>query len=257
MRRVWLFIGLAVIGMAAGVGMAAVMSMLQTREVSEVENEVRSLATISESGGRAVVTGGDLDESNPYWQFIKMNLISVDFSELLAKNSDTTGWISVAGTELDLPFVQTTNNDYYSSRDFNKRRSAAGWVFLDSRNANTLNDRNSVLYLKNGLAENFGEILYNGWLSDRSNFVIKTAATDAGSGNWQVFTVYEGEGGDDAAAQVKFSTDTEFGLFLSRRASLSQYDFNVSVSPNDKILTIIDSKGDKELVLQAKLIKKS
>ncbi len=257
MRRVWLFIGLAAAGIAAGVGMAAVMSSLQAREVSEVEDEVRSLATISELGGRAVVTGGDIDESNPYWQFIKMNLISVDFSELLARNSDTAGWVSVAGTELNLPFVQTTNNDYYSSRNFNKRRSAAGWVFLDYRNANALDDRNSVLYLKNELAEDFGDILYNGWLSDRANFVVKTAATDAGSGNWQVFTVYEGEGDDDAAAQVKFSNDAEFGLFLSRRTSLSQYDFNVSVSPNDKILTIIDSKGDKKLVLQAKLIKKS
>ena len=250
-----MFLGLAMVGVAAGVGSVMILSTLQTREISETVAEVKGMTTISEIGGKAVVTGGDFEETNPYWMFVKMNLISVDFSQLLEKNPDTVGWIRVAGTTLDLPFVQTTNNDYYKKHDFNKHRNNNGWIFLDHRNSNALEDHNNVLYLRGELAPDFGQILYNGWLSDRANFIVKTASTDAGSGNWQIFAVYETD--DNSAEQVKFSDDEEFGAFLKDCTKLSRYDFNVSTSPNDKVLTIIDTLDDKKIVLQAKLIKKS
>ena len=255
MKKVWLFLGLALVGVAAGIGSVVVLSSLQTREIGETIAEVQGMTTISEVGGRAVVTGGDFEETNPYWMFVKMNLISVDFSGLLARNPDTVGWVQVIGTTLNLPFVQTTNNNYYQKHDFNKKRNNNGWIFLDHRNSNALEDHNNVIYLRDGLAPDFGQMLYNGWLSDRANFIVKTASTDAGSGNWQIFAVYEAS--DNSAEQVKFSDDEEFGAFLKDCAKLSRYDFNVSLSPNDKILTIIDSVGDKKMILQAKLIKKS
>ena len=38
-------------------------------------------------------------ETDPYWDYIKMNLIDVDFTELKAINSETKGWIQVNGTQ--------------------------------------------------------------------------------------------------------------------------------------------------------------
>lgn len=256
MKKVWLFLGLAAVGIAAGIGAVMILSSLQSHEIGETVAEVRGMTTISEIGGRAVATGGDFEETNPYWQFVKMNLISVDFDRLLERNPDTVGWVEVAGTELNLPFTQTTNNNYYTVHDFNRKRNNNGWIFLDHRNANDLSDRNSVIYLKNGLAADFGQILYNGWLSDRANFIVKTATTDAGSGNWQIFAVFETK--DEYAAQVKFSSEEEFGTWLDNCASWSRYDFNVTTTPNDKILTLVDAREDGEkVVVMAKLIKKS
>ena len=42
-----------------------------------------------------------------------MNLINVDFKELKQTNKDTKGWIKVNGTNINYPFVQAKNNDYY------------------------------------------------------------------------------------------------------------------------------------------------
>lgn len=49
-----------------------------------------------------------------------MNLINVDFEELKNTNQDTLGWIQVNGTNINYPFVQTNNNDYYLNHSYNK-----------------------------------------------------------------------------------------------------------------------------------------
>ena len=50
-----------------------------------------------------------------------MNLINVDFEELKNTNPDTLGWIQVNGTNINYPFVQTNNNDYYLNHSYNKK----------------------------------------------------------------------------------------------------------------------------------------
>lgn len=51
--------------------------------------------------------------------------------ELLAQNPDTVGYITVEGTEVDNPVVQTTDNDYYLSVGFDGQEFRAGTVFMD------------------------------------------------------------------------------------------------------------------------------
>lgn len=59
-------------------------------------------------------------KENPYWDYIKMNLINVNFKDLKKINNDTVGWIQVNGTNINYPFVQTNDNTYYLKKDFNK-----------------------------------------------------------------------------------------------------------------------------------------
>ena len=93
-------------------------------EVSEIEDSDKT----------EIIEQDDIPKDNPYWDYIKMNLIDVNISELKKKNSDTVGWIQVNGTNINYPFVQTTDNDYYLTKSFNKKKSSAGWVFMDYRN---------------------------------------------------------------------------------------------------------------------------
>ena len=55
----------------------------------------------------------EIPEYNPYWAYIKMSLINIDFSDLKVVNKDTAGWIQVNGTNINYPFVQTDNNTFY------------------------------------------------------------------------------------------------------------------------------------------------
>ena len=84
--------------------------------------------------------------TDPYWDYIKMNVIDVDFNKLKDVNNDIKGWILVNGTNVNYPFVQTDNNTYYLKKDFNKKYNSAGWVFMDYRNNLENLNQNTILY---------------------------------------------------------------------------------------------------------------
>ena len=54
--------------------------------------------------------------------------------ELKKINNDVRGWIQVNGTNINYPFVQTNNNDFYLKHSFDKSYNSSGWIFLDYRN---------------------------------------------------------------------------------------------------------------------------
>lgn len=206
------------------------------------------------------------DKSNPYWDYIKMNLINVDLSELEKTNSDTVGWLQVNGTNINYPFVQTNNNEYYLTHSFDKTYNSAGWVFLDYRNnLDKISDigeidRNTILYAHARLDKvMFGtlkNILKSDWYNNSNNHIIKLS-TGNKSTLWQVFSVYHVPTTSDYI-QVKFDSDEEFKTWADTMQARSYYSFNTSVSEGDKVLTLSTCYGQTErMVMHAKLIKYS
>ena len=199
------------------------------------------------------------DKDNPYWNYIKMNLINVDFSNLKSENSDTVGWIQVNGTNINYPFVQTKDNDYYLKHSFNRNYNNAGWVFLDYRNNLSNLDKNTIIYAHGRYdGTMFGSlknILTSGWLKNTDNYVIKLS-TEYENTLWQVFSVYRIPTTNDYI-QVKFTSNEQFLQFANMLKERSQFDFKTDVSENDHILTLSTCYNDNEkVVLHAKLIKK-
>ena len=61
-------------------------------------------------------------------------LVMLDaFTDFMAQNPDTAGWIIVPNTDVNDVVVQTDNNDYYMDKDFNGNRNIAGQIFVDYR----------------------------------------------------------------------------------------------------------------------------
>lgn len=57
--------------------------------------------------------------------------------------------IQVNGTNINYPFVQTTNNSYYLEHSFYKSKNTAEWIFLDYRNnISNLDKERVVLHAK-------------------------------------------------------------------------------------------------------------
>ena len=50
------------------------------------------------------------DSTDLYWDYVDLDFLQVDFTNLLLENSDTVGWIKVDGTEIDYPIVQSSDN---------------------------------------------------------------------------------------------------------------------------------------------------
>lgn len=188
-----------------------------------------------------------------------MNLINVNFDELLKINNETKGWIQVNGTNINYPFVQTNNNDYYLTHSFNKSYNQAGWVFMDYRNNTTDYDKNTILYA-HGMNNKtmFGSlrnILSSSWYDNTDNHIIKLS-TPTENTLWQVFSVYHIETTNDYI-QTRFTSDEEYQNFLNKLKNRSAVEFDTSINANDKILTLSTcyNKTDK-VVMHAKLIKK-
>lgn len=198
---------------------------------------------------------------NQNTNYVNMNLVDVDFNNLKKINPDVKGWIIVNGTKVNYPFVQTDDNKYYLKHSFDKSYNNSGWVFLDYRNnLNSFSDKNTILYAHNMRNKTmFGtltNILENGWLNNPDNYVVKLS-TEYENTLWQVFSVYRIPVTSDYI-RTNFNSNDDFELFANILLDRSIYDFNTSISGDDKILTLSTCFSNLErLVLHAKLIKRT
>ena len=120
---------------------------IDSKKLSNQIDNINDIISIDDFDNKdAVIVSNNADDKDPYWSYIKMNLIDVNLNELRKINSDTKGWIKVNGTNINYPFVQTSNNDYYLNRSFDKSLNKSGWVFMDYRNNLTNLDKNTILY---------------------------------------------------------------------------------------------------------------
>ncbi len=227
---------------------------------TQIENlqDTTRVEEVLDTDATKIVNPPEEDEENPYWDYIKMNLINVDFTKLKKINSDTVGWIQVKGTNINYPFVQTSDNSYYLKKDFNKNNNSAGWVFIDYRN-NIINfDKNTIIYAHGRVdGTMFGSlknIMSSNWYNDEDNYIVKLS-TEYENTLWQVFSVYKVPAISDYL-QTQFSSNDEYNNFLNMLINRSEFKFNVSSNENDKILTLSTCyKENDRVVLHAKLIK--
>ncbi len=232
-------------------------------ETDTLLNELADMARPIEKQDNELVEIIEPDDSvppeNPFWQFAEMDLLYVDFSELKQTNPKTVGWIEVKGTNVNLPYVQTSDNNYYLTHSFDNSYNSAGWAFLDYRNNKNELDKNNIIYAhgrKNGsMFGSLRNLLKSDWQKNKSNYVIRTS-TEKENTIWQIFSVYYLPTTNDYI-QVNFKDDDEFLNFANKITERSIFDFKTSVNKNDKILTLSTCYSSSEkLVVHAKLIKK-
>lgn len=227
------------------------------RQINQIQQKVE-IKENNDSKNTEIIEN-DVPKSDPYWDYIKMNLIDVDFSKLSKINSSTVGWIKVNGTNINYPFVQHTDNDFYLNHTYDKSYNKAGWVFMDYRNNPEYFDKNTIIYahgrMDNTMFGSLRKIITNGWLNNKENYVIKLS-TKTENTLWQVFSVYRIPTTSDYL-KISFSTNEDFLEFGNMLINRSAFDFNTTINETDKILTLSTCYNDSDkVVLHAKLIKK-
>ena len=236
---------------------------IDKNEIESINNEINDSTKVSDvdDSNKTEIINQDksLDKSNPYWDYIKMKLINVDFSKLKSQNADTKGWIRVEGTNINYPFVQASNNSYYLDHSFYKKYHKDGWVFLNYRNKIDGTDKNTILYAHGRLDKTmFGSlknILKSNWYKNKNNHIIKMS-TEYENTLWQVFSVYHIPVTNDYI-QTDFKNDNSYVNLLKKLKKRSAYNFDVSLNSKDKIITLSTCyDNDERVVMHAKLIKK-
>lgn len=222
-------------------------------------NNLVIINEMNDSNYTEYLGNNDSNENNPYFRFIKMNLIDVNLNELKQINSDTIGWIQMPGTNINYPYVQTTDNDYYLHHSFYHYNNDSGWLYLDYRNDPYRNNRNMIIYghgrlngtmfgsLRNAITDNY---FYND-----NNGIIKLSNEHENT-LWQVFSSYTIPTTNDYI-QTDFASDDEFYNFIEMLKSRSKYNYNVTLSSQDQILTLSSCYNESDkIVVHAKLIKR-
>lgn len=196
------------------------------------------------------------NEKDIYFDYMKLKFIDVDINKLKTFNPDTIGFIKVMGTNINYPFVQTLDNDYYLNRSYDKTYNNAGWIFLDYRN-NEFNDKNTIIYghgrINGTMFGSLKDTLKSSWQNNKDNYIIKIS-TEKENSIWQIFSVYKIATTSDYL-ETSFS-DNEFESFISLIKERSSYNFETNVTNEDKVLTLSTCYNDNDkMVVHAKLIK--
>lgn len=241
----------------------------ENKSVEDQITDIYALANVEETVNEGAITNlGDLPQQevtesedsfvlSDYWYYMSMSLLDVNFDELKKKNNETAGWIQVAGTNINYPYVHTSNNEYYLTHSFDKSYNSAGWVYLDYRNDPNSFGRNNILYahsrLDNTMFGSLRGVISHSWYTNPNNHVVKIS-TPSFNSIWQVFSVYTIEP-ESYYIKTKFN-DTEFAKFLNTITARSVYNFGVTPSIEDKVLTLSSCYYEnKRVVLHAKLVR--
>lgn len=211
---------------------------LGNKENEKIKQEISQSITIKEN------------EANIQDKYI------VNFEELKQKNPDTVGWLKVNGTDIEYTVVQTNNNEYYLTHNFEKKYNKSGWIFADYKNKVDGTDQNLVIYghniRDNSMFGTLRNVIKEEWYSNSENHQV-ILITENEKAIYEVFSVYQKEN-EDYYIQTNFSTEAQFTELINTIKQRSVKDFNVEVTSEDNILTLSTcaNNNDYRIVLHAK-----
>lgn len=225
---------------SSGMGIKSYIDLKEnTNEVIKINNELKKEIVINEE----IETKDEKEEI----------IHKTDYSSLKEKNSDMVGWLKVLGTEIDISVVQTNDNEYYLTHDFNKKWNSMGWAFADYRNSFPNLDDNTIIYghtyKRTIIFSTLSDVLKEDWLNDKEMQYITFNTLEEDS-LWEVFSVYTIKKTNDYL--ITNINDEFINMIINR----SIKNFNVEVSSTNKILTLSTcyKNSNTRLVVHAKKI---
>lgn len=90
------------------------------------------------------VTTTEMPEATPTPEEIEAQQ-RARFADLLARNPDVVGWVTVPGTNIDYPVLQTDNNQFYLRHDLDQQYDVRGLPFADYE-CDVKNGRHLIIY---------------------------------------------------------------------------------------------------------------
>lgn len=184
------------------------------------------------------------------------------YSKVYAENNDFVGWITIPGTRIDYPVMQTKDNpEFYIDHDFDKSYSKFGVPFMQE-NCNIAISDNLVIY---------GHHMYNGTMfsdlckySDEEFYrAHKTVSFDTldGFGEYEIIAVFKtvaySADGFKYYNFVRAEKKEAFDSYIAKCKKLSLYDTGVTAEYGDKLITLSTceySRKNGRMVVLAKLI---
>lgn len=226
-----------------------------------IENENNEIKTEPSENNKNELTDNDIVLDKKEEEKVKRSKYDLEniMDNLLKINNETVGYLVVKNTNISYPVVKHSDNSYYLKRDFYKKKTSMGWVFLDYRNGKDKFDDNNVIYahsMKNGTM--FGtlkKVIESSYRSNSENMII-SYDTLFGKYKFKIFSVYKVDYTTDYL-KTNFDSEKDFNEFVKLIKSRSVFKSKDKVKYGDKILTLSTCTGNnnRRLVVHAVLIK--
>lgn len=195
------------------------------------------------------------EEAEP--QIVELSPISIDFEELKKLSGDIVGWLYMPDTVINYPVVQGTDNDYYLRRFYDGSPSSGGTLFVDYVCPADFSGANTIIYghnMMNGsMFATLNQFKDQSFYDEHPVIYLNTPAQ-----NYKIefFTGYVSDP-EGRIYTSSFPSAEAYGAFLDEIRSYSVFDSPVSVTTNDRIVTLSTcayTGVDRRFVLAGKLI---
>ncbi len=205
------------------------------------------------------------EETSELIQFSDEKTILAEYAALYQENEDMVGWITVPGTKINYPVVQTPEEpNYYLRRGFDGEYASCGCPYVqEDCDVNTPSD-NLVIYghnMRNGTMfgeldkfehkefwENHKTLSFNTLTDEQEYEIVAVFKTFVYSDSPEAFKYYR---------FVNAENEEEFDAFIERCKELALYDTGVDAAYGDKLITLSTceySRANGRLVVMAKRV---
>ena len=164
----------------------------------------------------------------------------VDFDALQKMNPDIYAWISIPGTEVNYPILQSSTDDsYYLNHTVEGQEGYPGSIYTESCNGKDFTDYNTVIYghnMKDGsMFRKLEDYKDKAFWEKNPYFYIYTP--DGRELTYHIYSVATVEDTSDTYLTTFASTE-EYQKFLDMTKADADYDTGVEVGVNDTIVTL-------------------
>ncbi|MDE7229946.1 MAG: class B sortase [Oscillospiraceae bacterium] len=179
--------------------------------------------------------------------------LNINFAPLIEMNPDTRAWVKITDTLINNVVVQSYDNHYYVTHDFNKKDSESGTIFSSYQNRWDGKDENIILFGHNMQNGEFFSYLVHYYPDDGSRDplyfykvhpTIMVATPNGGSETYKIF------------AGMLVNTESKHGepfQYINKTSFRDVDDFNnfiIDVMDRSRFFTDVDIKyGDQLLTL--------
>jgi sortase B len=240
-------------------------------DLKRTESDVSSLSArvgmdTSTPGGVPVVDSEPVTESEDGGDSQRVLYVLSDFEPLLDKNQNIIGWITIDGTKVNYPVMQSVNGDsnYYLDHNFDQQQDKNGSLFMDDRCDVVKPTANLIIYghhMRSGAM--FGDLdKYKSESFCREHPYIRFNSIYE-TGTWQVMAAFESQVYTDTDIGFRYydfidpADEKEFMAGVNNMKALSMYDTGVSAQWGDRLITLSTCDYEQDngrFVVVAKLV---
>lgn len=210
---------------------------------------VKESGASKKSGGTAGSSGGGNSSASDEEAIKILDIDGVHvqekFEKLYRANNDFVGWITIPGTSVDYPVMQTKDDEeFYLHKDFNKEYSDSGTLFASSKSKLMTQSDNVLIYGHNMKAGTMFHTLLNfedeDFYKKHHNIYFDTLEEN---GKYEVIAAFRTEITDDASSFKYYDfyqaeSKEEFDEFVAKAKSLTPYTIDSTVEYGDRLLTL-------------------